>query len=53
MCGLEVGFDVCPHGWLPATCPEGCADDDPEDDARRISAEDLGWETDGEEPDDA
>lgn len=33
-------------------------DEDPEgaealDDARRISAEDLGWEMDGEEPDDA
>jgi len=31
MCGLEIDFDVCPHGWLPSTCPEGCGDDDPED----------------------
>jgi hypothetical protein len=41
MCGLWVegcGFDaadVCLHGWVPETCPEGCADeydDEPDDD---------------------
>lgn len=32
MCGLEVGdhedADVCWHGWVPMTCPEGCAERD-------------------------
>jgi hypothetical protein len=31
ICGLYVDEEVCPHGWIPETCPDGCADDDQEE----------------------
>jgi hypothetical protein len=31
MCGLEIDFDVCPHGFLPGTCDEPECDLDGEE----------------------
>ena len=39
-------------GSLPCGWPARRHGEDPIDHARRVSAEDLGWEMDGEEPDD-
>ena len=32
LCGLYMDEEVCPHGFIPETCSEGCADDDYADD---------------------
>jgi len=33
LCGLELGFDFCEHGFIPETCPDCLRDwnDEPED----------------------
>ena len=38
LCGLEIEYDVCWHGFIPDTCNQGCA-----------SGDDDGWPVD-EEP---
>lgn len=54
-CGMEVDDPRAesyfpPAGW--AAPVDRWPDEDPIDHARRVSAADLGWEMDGEEPDD-
>jgi hypothetical protein len=31
VCGLEMDFDVCFHGFIPETCNQGCSTDDSDD----------------------
>jgi hypothetical protein len=31
LCGLDPDHEVCPHGFIPETCPECGEDDEPED----------------------
>lgn len=40
VCGLDGDFDVCPHGFIPETCPD-C------DDERGDEFDDFGFDDEG------
>lgn len=47
LCGLELDFDFCVHGFVPETCQQCNAEEEDWDATVHSSAEGLGVEVDG------